>query len=95
MKYAGLAAIGLLILSGGISPATAGDRRADDLALLGQAQARVSSRLATSSVDKGSAQYALRGELEQIDRLIAELEAGRDVDPRTIERALKRARVIQ
>jgi len=95
MKRLGTFSLGLLILSGSLSLAIAGDTRTDNLALLGQAQEKVSSRLASSSVEKGSAPYALRGELQQIDHLIAALEAGENVDPKSIERVLKRARVVQ
>jgi len=94
MKRLGVFAIGLLLLSGSRSPAIAGDARSNNLALLVEAQGKVSSRLASASVEKGSAQYALRGELKQIDHLIAALKAGEDVDPKRIEQVLKRARVI-
>jgi len=97
MKHRGIFAfaIGLSIFSGSLSPATAGDTRSEDLALLVQAQRRVSSQIAAAGVQRGSAQYTLLAERRQLDGIISALEAGEDVEPERIERALKRARVIQ
>lgn len=89
------AAVGLGLLAAGVSPAIAGETRPTDLALLVEAQSRLSAQIATASLQKNNSQYSLLGERRQVDGMIAALKAGENVAPERIERALKRARVLQ
>jgi len=95
MKHLRAVAVGLLFLAAGVSQATAGETRPSDLALLEEAQSRLTAQITTASVQRNNGQYALLAERNQVDDLIAALEAGKDVAPERIERALKRARVVQ
>lgn len=88
-------ATGLLFLATSVSQATAGETRANDLALLVKAQSRLTAQITTASVQRNNGQYPLLAERRQIDDMIAALEAGKDVAPERIERALRRARVLQ
>lgn len=95
MKHLRAVAVGLLFLAAGVSQAMAGETRPSDLALLMEAQSRLTAQITTASVQKNNSQYSLLAERRQVDGMIAALESGKDVAPERIERALKRARVLQ
>lgn len=95
MKHLRAVAIGLLFLTAGASQAMAGETRPSDLALLVKARSRLTAQITTASVQRSNGQYPLLAERRQVDDMIAALEAGKDVAPERIERALKRARVVQ
>lgn len=95
MKRLRPVAIGLLFLAAGVSQARAGETWPSDLALRHEAQSRLAAQATSANVQKGNGQYALLAERRQVDEMIAALEAGKDIAPERIERALKRTRVLQ
>ena len=79
--------VALAVLAGTVSLASAASHAAD-AAALERAQARV-DRVARET--KGGAQSRLLLERQRIQRLIDDLDAGRPVDVRDVDRALQRA----